>query len=148
MDNKYMQDATERFYKEVLNRGNLHVAEELLSRDLVDHEPSLPGITPGYEGFQQWLKILRAAFPDFQLDIQDMAIDGDKVWVRSTVHGKHAGQFMGMPPTGKSFKAEGFDILRYDRKGKIVEHWGVFDQATMMQQLGMLAQPGSEQRPH
>jgi predicted ester cyclase len=54
--------------------------------------------------------------------------------------GTHQGEFMGMPPTGKRFEVEGFDMVRV-RDGQFTEHWGLFDTMTMMQQLGAIPAP-------
>ena len=89
---------------------------------------------------------MRTAFPDFHTEIEDLTIDGDKVWVRAKFSGKNTGQFMGMSPTGKSFQADAIDIIRVNQRGTMIEHWGVFDQASMLQQLGMTQQSGEQQR--
>jgi predicted ester cyclase len=44
---------------------------------------------------------------------------------------------MGMPATGKSFTANNADLCRFTEDGRICEHWGVFDVASMMRQLGV-----------
>ncbi|KAF0245071.1 MAG: hypothetical protein FD180_1960 [Planctomycetota bacterium] len=41
---------------------------------------------------------------------------------------------MGMKANGRSFKIQVFDILRFEN-GKVVEHWGLTDSATMMEPL-------------
>jgi len=41
--------------------------------------------------------------------------------------GTHRGPFMGMAPTGKTFKVNGVDVFRFNDEGKIAVHWGVFD---------------------
>jgi predicted ester cyclase len=47
---------------------------------------------------------------------------------------------MGMPATGKRAEVEGIDIVRMVN-GMQAEHWGVFDAAGMMQQLGVIPTP-------
>ena len=46
---------------------------------------------------------------------------------------------MNLPPTGKQISVEGIDIVRMSG-GKAVEHWGLLDALTMMQQLGAIPQ--------
>jgi len=46
---------------------------------------------------------------------------------------------MGIPPTDKSFKVQGIDIVEV-RDGQFVAHWGITDQAAMMEQLGLAPQ--------
>ena len=54
------------------------------------------------------------------------------------VEGKHGIKLM-QTINGKQIKVEGIDIVRI-KDGKAVEHWGVTDTMTMMQQLGVVPQ--------
>jgi predicted ester cyclase len=49
-----------------------------------------------------------------------------------------------MPPTGKRAEVQLIDIVRFGDDGLAHEHWGVFDQMTMMQQLGFVPDPGPQ----
>jgi predicted ester cyclase len=80
---------------------------------------------------------LLAAFPDLHVQLDDMVADGDKLVSRYTVHGTHDGELMGIPPTGKQVSIGGIAIDRFE-DGQSVEHWEVFDQMGMMQQLGVI----------
>ena len=80
---------------------------------------------------------LRQAFPDLHVTVDEMLSDGDKVVIRSTMKGTHKGTFMNIPATGKPISVEGIDIVRISY-GRAVEHWGVTDNLTMMQQLGLV----------
>ena len=42
---------------------------------------------------------------------------------------------MGIAPTGNEIFVQAIDILRF-ADGRAVEHWGVTDQMSMMEQLG------------
>ena len=85
--------------------------------------------------------LLRSAFPDFKATIDDLVAEGDKVVIRQTWTGTHKGEFMGVPPTGKSVSFGVIDILRI-AGGKVVEHWGLMDSMSLMQQLGASPTPG------
>ena len=61
----------------------------------------------------------------------------DRVAVRVTVRGTHDGAFLGRPATGRAFAVSAVGIFRI-RAGRIVEHWGVFDQLAMLSQLGAM----------
>ena len=127
-------DTMHRVY-EILNSGNLDEADEVISTDLVDHEVP-PDIPPTLDGWKTWVGVMRSAFPDMHIAIDDTIADGDKVVVRGTFSGTHEGEFMGMPPTGKSFSVSVIDIGRF-AGGKAVEHWGLTDAMAMMEQLGL-----------
>jgi hypothetical protein len=49
--------------------------------------------------------------------------EGDKVVGRNTVTGTHQGEYLGLPPTGKSVTYDEIFILRF-AGGRIVETWG------------------------
>jgi steroid delta-isomerase-like uncharacterized protein len=127
-----------RYYEEVLNRRNVGTLEEIAVPHYVEHDP-LPGQTGGLQGLQQRVEMLSDAFqPHFTLE--DLIAEGDKVVVRWTNRGTHIGEFMGIPPTGKSFSIAGIDIHRL-QDGKMTEHWHVVDLFSQMQQLGLIPQP-------
>lgn len=137
-DNKAL---ARRMYNEVINGGNLDLLDELVAEDFVEHE-ALPGQpTSGPAAPRAFFELFTAAFPDMQMTLDDLVAEGDKVVGRATVTGTHNGEFMGIPPTGKSFKVQAIDIVRV-RDGQFVEHWGVTDQAAMMEQLGLAGPPG------
>ena len=80
----------------------------------------------------------RAAFPDLRMDPEDVLASGDKVVARVRATGSHEGEFMGMPPTGKSVDVQVIDIMRFAEDGLVHEHCGVVDTLAMMQQLGVV----------
>ena len=137
-------EVTHKLYEEVFNRGNLSAINECVDANLIEHQPLGPNMPEGREGLRQWVIMIRQAFPDVKFKIHDLVIDGDKVWVRSMMSGTQKGEMMGLPPTGKSVEVEAIDIIRFSQ-GKMIEHWGVFDQMIMLQQLGV-AQTIGEQR--
>lgn len=131
-----------RLIKEVFNRGNISLIDDLLAPGFVEHEELPPGIPPGREGVKKLSSLFRSAFPDLKVKIDDTIADGDKVVIRSTWSGTHKGEFMGIPPTGKSVSFGVIDIVRF-AGGKIVEHWGQMDAMRMMQQLGAVSRPAA-----
>jgi len=44
---------------------------------------------------------------------------------------------MGVPASNKSVEVESIDIIRV-ADGKVVEHWGVTDTMSLMQQIGAI----------
>jgi steroid delta-isomerase-like uncharacterized protein len=130
-----------RFFEEVYNRGNLEVADELMASDFVDHD-MLPGQQSGVEGYKRSVAEQRAASSDLRFSIEDMFAEGDKVVTRSIGSGTHdRGELMGVPPTGKRITVSNITITRLEG-GKIVEEWTESDTLGMMQQLGLVPEPG------
>ena len=128
-----------RLIEEGFNQGRLDVCDELTSPDLVEHQRFGPGHAPGADGVKAVIASLRRGFSDFHLEIEDLAVDGDKVWLRMTGTGTNDGPFMGNEPTGRPMRTDVFDVIRV-AGGKMVEHWGVPDRLGPLFQLG-LAQP-------
>jgi steroid delta-isomerase-like uncharacterized protein len=122
-----------RLYSEV-SRGNLDVIDELLATDFVEHEV-VPGLPPTRAGVRQMFVGMRTGFPDFQIVVEDMIAEGDKVFVRGRMQGTQRGAFMEIPASGKTVNVPVADFFRLNQ-GRIVEHWGVSDLGSMMQQLG------------
>lgn len=123
----------QRFYQEVVNGGNLVLADRLLAPDFTEHfNPGGSGI----EGFKQFVTRLGVAFPDLNITIEDLIAEGDKVVARVTVRATHLGTFMGrFPATGKSVTFTGIDIFQI-AAGKIVGRWNQRDLLGLVEQLG------------
>jgi steroid delta-isomerase-like uncharacterized protein len=137
--------ATMRRSYDLFNAHDIDTFGELLAEDFVEHEVS-PGLAPTRDGVKQFFKMFIAAFfSDLHWDVEDILVDGDKVVGRVTITGTHDGEFMGMPPTGRSFSVQGIDNVRFGADGLGHEHWGVFDVMGMMQQLGAVPEGGSAQ---
>ena len=126
--------------EEIFNQGNISLFDELVAPDFIEHEELPPGIPVGRDGAKVLFTQLRSAFPDFNAEIEDLIAEGDRVVVRMKWTGTHEGEFMGIPPTGRSISIEVIDIVRFEG-GKFVEHWGIMDNMGMMQQLGVVPEP-------
>lgn len=126
-----------RFVGEVFNKDNLDAIEDYIAPDFIDHNPP-PGASPDLQGIKEAVTAFRAAFPDMQILIEDEIGEEDKVVLRTTIYGTQEGDFLGIAPTGKCTAISSIDILRI-ADGKIVEHWGISDQLTLLQQLGVIS---------
>lgn len=80
---------------------------------------------------------LHRAFPDLRVTIEDLMAEGDKVVARNTVTGTHQGEYMGVPPTGKSITYNEIFILPF-AGGRIAEVSGVVDLFSLMKQFGAI----------
>jgi steroid delta-isomerase-like uncharacterized protein len=128
----------QRLYDGVMNGHDVDAADALITVDRPDHDPSFPPeFTTGREGFKKLFAMLLTAFPDLHFTTEFMVAEGDMVTAFSTIEGTHRGEFMGIPPTQRSFSVNNADACRFDDDGMICEHWGVVDLASMMRQLGV-----------
>jgi steroid delta-isomerase-like uncharacterized protein len=120
-----------------INAGDIDGFGRQLADNFVEHN-EVPGIPPTKEGVVMYFQALIAAFPDFQMDVEDVIAGGDKAVARVRITGTHQGEFMGIPATGKSASAKLIDITRFGDDGLAREHWGVMDQLALLQQLGVI----------
>jgi predicted ester cyclase len=90
----------------------------------------------GPEGTKQIVQMVRTAFPDYWVRIEEIAAEDDRVGARITQGGTHQGDFFGIPATGKEVQWTEMAILRIG-DGKILATWFDSDIAGLMQQLGV-----------
>ena len=122
-----------------VNSRNLDALDDLIAPTIINHgaDPSDP---PGAERFKRSFRALIAAFPDFHIAVEDQIAEGDKVVVRWTDTGTHAGVFASVAPTGKPLLLTGIDILRI-ADDKIVERWSEYDMLSVLEELGAIRRP-------
>jgi steroid delta-isomerase-like uncharacterized protein len=130
-----------RRYQEAHNTNNLDALDAIVAADLITHS-QMPGLPHGLEGGKMVHQMAVGAIPDFRADIEELIASEDKVVARLTFRGTHTGgEFMGIPPSGRSFAFSAISIFRI-ADGKIVEHWGEEDALGWLQQLGAIPAPG------
>jgi steroid delta-isomerase-like uncharacterized protein len=132
-----LKDSLCRLY-EAINRGDYPALDHLISDDYVEHEQLPPRIAPNREGIKEYVRLLHNAFPDIQYDIRDIIAEKDKVWSRVVMTGTQREQYDGIPATGRPVQIEQVDIYRF-AQNKIIEHWSITDQLSLLQQLGVYA---------
>jgi steroid delta-isomerase-like uncharacterized protein len=130
----------QRFYDDVIGKGDLEVVTELTADDFVDHEEGLPGQPSGLEGVKFFVNTMREAFPDIKATVGESLEEGNLASAHVTLSGTHKGEFMGVPASDKTFEIETIDIIRVE-DGKCAEHWGVTDTMSLMQQIGAVPAP-------
>lgn len=92
------------------------------------------------EVLKEHIVMFETAFPGYQLTAKEMIAEGDNVFVRTEFTGTHDGDLMGIAPTGKPVTIEIALTYRIEN-GKIVDHWMLADQLTMLQQIGAIPAP-------
>lgn len=127
---------------EIWNLGKVELIDQLYAPEYVDRTPQA-GFAPTLDGLKKAVTALKAGFPDLRYTLDDSIYAGDKLVHRVTASGTMTGEFNGMPATGKSATWTEIHIGRVV-DGRIVEHWGVVDQLSMLVQLGIIPAPGRE----
>ncbi len=121
-----------RYVDEILNKGNLSVADEIIGENFTD-----PAATPGEKGLESLKKVIasfRSIFPDLSVTIDEMVVGGEKVAWKWTAKGTHQSNMFGIPPTHKQVTFSGI-IIDTIRDGKIVERQGIWDRMGLKKQL-------------
>jgi predicted ester cyclase len=126
-----------RFLEEVANQGRLEVIDQLLAPDFVDHEELPPGVPAGLEGVKHYFSQWRQGFPDGQVTAVLEIAEDDLVVSYTAWRGTHQGEFLGMPPSGRSVEYKLVDIVRV-ADGRMVEHWAVSDNLALLTQIGAI----------
>ena len=128
----------QRMFDEIINKGQLDVADELFAADYVDHGPM--GDLHGPQEFKAMVQQWRSAVPDVHCEVDNFIVDGDDVaWVVHTT-GTHSGDALGFPATGKSFETVSANIGRL-RDGQAVEHWAEQGMFPFLVQIGIIPAP-------
>lgn len=126
----------QRYYGEVILKGNFVVLEEVVAKEIVAHGPGFPDLK-GYAAFLHSVQSFRTAFPDVQGTLEDVRAEGDRVGVRWTEQGTHQGEYAGIAATGKAMQWTGISIYRL-AEGKVVEMWVQMDHLGLWRQLGVI----------
>src|SRR5919106_1200135 len=117
--------------------GNLDVIDELVAPDYIGQDPSSPEPIRGPDGVKEFTNTYLTGFPDGRITVDHQFADGDWVATRWTGRGRHTGELIGIPPTGKEATVTGLTLSRV-QDGKVIEEWTVWDTLGMLQQLGVV----------
>jgi steroid delta-isomerase-like uncharacterized protein len=133
--------ATLRRFCDAMNTSDAdlisNTIDELVEPDALIRTP-LPIEATGAEKLKEVFARLHRVFAGLQITVEDLIEEGDKVVSRNTVTGTHQGEYMGLPPTGKSVSYDEIFIFRFV-DGRIAETWGVVDVFSQMRQIGVIA---------
>ncbi|MDD7936996.1 ester cyclase [Actinomycetospora lutea] len=81
-----------------------------------------------------------AAFPGNRIERHETFADGDRLTSRFTLTGRHDGDFMGVPATGREIAMPGITILHF-RDGRCAERWTCSDMLGLLVQVGAVPPP-------
>lgn len=122
-----------RLHSELFASGDLATLDHFFAPDVVSHDMP-PGLPQGIEGVRRFFAIFRDAFPDVQVRVDEIVVEGDRAAVATTIEGTHEGELLGIAPTGRRVSVTGIDLVRV-ADGRIVEHRGLTDTVGLLRQL-------------
>ncbi len=133
-----------RWYQ-ALRSADIGVISTLIDNHFVNHGPIGAGIpaSAGPGGIGDDVISLHRAFPDIDVIVADMFAEHDKVMTRVIARGTHLGPLPGIRPTARRTAVMGHEIWRVTN-GRILEHWGRFEDLDLLQQLGVLPIPPAD----
>ena len=135
-----------RLVEEGFNKQNLRLIDETFAKDAISHDPSQPNLGRGPEGARESMRVYSTAFPDAKVTIDREIAEGDYVVQLLSTSGTHTGPLGNIPATGKKTNVTGV-ITSKLQDGKVVETWSLWDQLTLMQQLGVVPIPETARKP-
>jgi len=125
------------FFEDVLDKGTLEDYSKSHAPDFVAHAE---GHLASLEEDMTAAREQRKAMPDMRVKVSHIVAEGDLVSVYWTASGTNTAAGWGIPATGKSVSVNGMTLFRFER-GLIQEEWSVFNQYSLMKQLGLLPTP-------
>ncbi len=138
-----MKTNIELIYKdqEVWSKGNLALADEIYSMNIIRHVAGQPD-SVGLESYKQILLGTRKAFPDYTQTVENVIASDDLVVSKMTLSGTMTGPLRNMPPTGKSVQVPCASVYRI-AGGKIAEIWVYYDSVPFLKAFGFSISPPS-----
>ena len=128
-------------YNEVWQTGNVSDLDAIMDPNFVRH--SEPGTSAeGMINLKKVINEFKTAYPDVKLVSEEEIYSENTFAGRWTITATNTGPGT-MPPTGKSVKFWGINIIHF-QNGKIVEEWDAADTQPLLEQLGFMMMPASE----
>ena len=124
----------ERYYNDMWNRWDFALVDELISPAVKFHG-SVGVSVEGLEGFRDYMRFIRSAFPDFHNTLEEIVAERDRVAARLTYTGTHRGMIFGVAPAGKVVTYDGLALFRI-AGGKVVEGYVLGNVVRLLGQLG------------
>jgi steroid delta-isomerase-like uncharacterized protein len=119
---------------EAFNAGDTAKLLAVAAPDILIHYAEMPEPLRGRESWQQGYELVKRAFPDLKIRIDDLVAAGDKVALRLTLSGTHEGEFQGMAATGRTISYVSHEFYRV-AAGLVAEEWICSDMASLFSQL-------------
>jgi predicted ester cyclase len=107
-----------------------HIAPEFIR-----HDPGLDFAVEGSAGIRKLAGVLHGGFSDINYPIQQIVAEGDRVLVHLRQVATHSGDYQDIPATGTRTDIEVMDLFRVEGD-RLVEHWALMDNLTLLQQIG------------
>jgi steroid delta-isomerase-like uncharacterized protein len=95
------------------------------------------GVLEGRDEIARVYRLWFSAFPDIGWRIDDILVDGNRIVVVAQLSGTHAGDFFGVPASGRRVEAQVAELMVVE-DGLIVEERRIYDFTGFLVQVGVL----------
>lgn len=109
------------------------VSGQVKTREKLNKYNADPGLVENIMFFDE-------VFPRYEVAIDEILAEGDRVMVRARLKGKHEGTFLGIPPTHVEIEIPyvvGYQI----QNNKVIHSWLISDMLPMLEKLGVRGVP-------
>jgi predicted SnoaL-like aldol condensation-catalyzing enzyme len=124
-----------RFFEDVVSDGRIDVIDVICAPNYRLYATLSGPDAIDREQVKELVRSWRSSFGGGRIALEDILAEGDLVAARMRETGTHTGEFKGIQPTGREVSYGSMTFLRIV-DGKIVEHWGLLDMPTLLQQIG------------
>jgi len=135
-DTEESRTLVEHWFKKVLTKHDLELLDTMALAEILIHKTAMPFEASyyGINGAKTWLGEQWSSFPDLEITEYFTLAQGDIVVARWKARGRSEGNFLILPPTGKTVEYTGVSMYRIE-EGKIAEIWETRNTLGIMQQL-------------
>ena len=95
------------------------------------------GVQEGRAEIERIYRLWFSAFPNAVLHHDEVLVDGDRAVIVGRVAATHAGDFFGLPATGRQFEAQVAFVLKF-ADGAVIEERRIYDFTGLLVQIGVL----------
>ena len=119
---------------DAFNAGDTNKLLTIVAPDIVIHYAEMPEPLHGRETWQHGFELIKRAFPDLEIHVDDLVAAHDKVAARLTLRGTHQGDFQGIPATGRTITYVSHEFYRV-ANALFAEEWICSDMSSLFSQL-------------
>ena len=138
MSSDELRALVHRHIEQWFNRGDWTICQSTLADDYTAYYGAEGKANVGRDHYVRVCSFLRRSFPDVNITIEDLVVEGDKIVMRYTERGTLTGEpFLGIGTEGQAYAKPGTTVYRVVG-GRLAESWGVEDTLGWFRQLGAM----------
>lgn len=128
----------------VWNDGDVDAAGAFFAEDVVVHDDPQQNVYEGLDAFKQWVREVRTAFPDFEVDTTSVIVGDGRVASEWEASGTHEGEMaeLDISPTNNRVTWKGVTVYELDGD-EVTEAWWYYDMVGILTQLGAIPEAPS-----